>query len=487
MVLGSVFLSLSIAIQTASFQNYITNKLIEDINENELINNEYKLEISDVSIAMNGKLVLNSVIFVNLKSDTIVSLDKVQSSLFPFFQKNKEFKNLIIDGLKIDAGILDNINNESKNASSLNVNQLSNSIGLESLIINDSDINFNLNNQLYKIDKLNLRFQDISIKNNSVSLYIDELSGLINESINIEDFESDIIINNQSINVLAYRLTIEDNLLTGDLKIDVDDDLNINNVEGVLNESIVNLNDFQNIPESLKEIKTSFNFSGDQENIEIKSFQIDSDDFIFNGNGIIEDYNDLKELSVNLKVNEFNSSLNNLISIDSTSQSLEIIDNLFFQGIIGFKENKLIFDLNHNDDLNQSVHLLGDINFNEKVNFQVDITTDFNHNSDLISNNSFDDIKSNINIRGNIGEINNIDSFGGNIIIDNKSKIDFTGYIKNNYISSDFNIINNESTIGLKFNGNIEQGVYEISSEVSNINSNNIINSNSTSIISFKK
>ncbi len=139
MILGFIFLSFSIAIQTTSFQNYITTKIIEDINENELINNEYKLDISDASIAINGKLVLTSVILVDLKSDTIVSLDKVQSSFFPFFQKNKEFKNLIIDGLKIDTSILKNINNVSNIESSFDINKLSNSIGLESLIVNDSD------------------------------------------------------------------------------------------------------------------------------------------------------------------------------------------------------------------------------------------------------------------------------------------------------------------------------------------------------------
>jgi len=138
-ILGFIFLSFSIAIQTTSFQNYITTKIIEDINENELINNEYKLDISDASIAINGKLVLTSVILVDLKSDTIVSLDKVQSSFFPFFQKNKEFKNLIIDGLKIDTSILKNINNVSNIESSFDINKLSNSIGLESLIVNDSD------------------------------------------------------------------------------------------------------------------------------------------------------------------------------------------------------------------------------------------------------------------------------------------------------------------------------------------------------------
>ena len=486
MILGFIFLSFSIAIQTTSFQNYITTKIIEDINENELINNEYKLDISDASIAINGKLVLTSVILVDLKSDTIVSLDKVQSSFFPFFQKNKEFKNLIIDGLKIDTSILKNMNNVSNIESSFDINKLSNSIGLESLIVNDSDLNFNLNDQLYEIDELNLKFQNISVDSNSVSLYIDDLSGLINKSINIEDFESDIIINNQSVNVLGYKLIIEDNLLSGDLKIDIDDDLNINNIEGVLNESIINLNDFQDIPESLKEIKTSFNFSGDRENIEINSFLINSEDLTVNGDGLIEGYNNPNELTVNLKINEFNSSLINIISTDSLHQSIEIIDKLFFKGIVGFNQNKLIFDLNHDDNLSQSIHLFGDINFDEKTNFQVDIITDFDNNSDLISDTNLDDIKSNINIRGNLGETTSIDRFGGNIIIDNKTAIDFIGYIKNNYISSDLNIINNKSEIDLKLNGNIEQGVYKIFSEVNNINSADIINSKSPSIISFK-
>ena len=110
MILGFIFLSLSIAIQTTSFQNYLTNKLIEDINENELNNSEYKLDISDAFIAINGKLILNSVSLVDLKSDTLFSLNKVQSNVFPFLQKNKKFKNLIIDGLKVDANILNNIN-----------------------------------------------------------------------------------------------------------------------------------------------------------------------------------------------------------------------------------------------------------------------------------------------------------------------------------------------------------------------------------------
>lgn len=485
MILGFIFLSLSIAIQTNTFQNYITNRLIEDINENELNSGEYKLDISDVSIATNGKLVLNSVTLVNSKSDTIVSLDKVQSSFFPFFQRKKQFNNLIIEGLNIDTSILNNKENIPVIESSLKLDQLSNSIGLESLIINDSDLNFTLNNQLYKVDELNLKFKDISIDNNAISLYVDDLSGLINQSINIKDFESEVIIDNQSINVLGYKLIIQDNSLSGDLKIDIDDDSNIKNIEGVLNESIVNLNDFQKMPESLKKIKTSFEFSGNKENIEINSFLINSEDIIVNGNGIIEAYNDPDELNVNLKINEFSSSLRDFISIDSSFQSLEIIDKLLFKGIIGFNNNKLIFNLNHNDDLSQSIHFFGDINFNEDINFQVDIITDFNDNSDLISNTSLDNLKSNINVRGNIGETTSIDRFDGNIIIDNKSTIDFVGYINNNYISTNFNIINNKSEIDLKLNGNIKQGIYKIFSDVNNINSTDVINSKSPSMISF--
>ena len=488
MILGFIFLSLSIAIQTDTFQNYITNRLIEDINENELNSGEYKLDISDVSIAINGKIVLNSVTLVNSKSDTIVSLDKVQSSFLPFFQRKKQFNNLIIEGLKIDTSISNNKENISEIESSLKLDQLSNSIGLETLIINDSDINFTLNNQLYKVDNLNLKFQDISIDNNAISLYVDDLSGLINQSINIKDFESEVIIDNQSINVLGYKLIIQDNLLSGDLKIDIDDDSNIKNIEGVLNESIVNLNelnDFQEMPESLKKIKTSFDFSGNKENIEINSFLINSEDFIVNGNGIIEGYNNPNELNVNLKINEFSSSLRDFISIDSSFQSLEIIDKLLFKGIIGFNNNKLIFNLNHNDDLSQSIHFLGDINFNEDINFQVDIITDFNDNSDLISKTSLDNLKSNINVRGNIGGTTSIDRFDGNIIIDNKSTIDFEGYINNNYISTNFNIINNKSEIDLKLNGNIKQGIYKIFSDVNNINSTDIINSENPSMISF--
>ena len=488
MILGFIFLSLSIAIQTDTFQNYITNRLIEDINENELNSGEYKLDISDVSIAINGKIVLNSVTLFNSKSDTIVSLDKVQSSFLPFFQRKKQFNNLIIEGLKIDTSISNNKENISEIESSLKLDQLSNSIGLESLIINDSDLNFTLNNQLYKVDNLNLKFQDISIDNNAISLYVDDLSGLINQSINIKDFESEVIIDNQSINVLGYKLIIQDNLLSGDLKIDIDDDSNIKNIEGVLNESIVNLNelnDFQEMPESLKKIKTSFDFSGNKENIEINSFLINSEDFIVNGNGIIEGYNNPNELNVNLKINEFSSSLRDFISIDSSFQSLEIIDKLLFKGIIGFNNNKLIFDLNHNDDLSQSIHLLGDINFNEEINFQVDIITDFNDNSDLISKTSLDNLKSDINVRGNIGGITSIDRFDGNIVIDNKSTIDFVGFINNNYISSNFNIVNNKSEIDLKLNGNIKQGIYKIFSDVNNINSTDIINSENPSMISF--
>ena len=484
MILGLFTLSLAIAIQTTSFQNYITNKLIEDINEYELNDSEYKLDISDTSISINGKLVLNSVVLVDSKADTIVSLDKLQSSFFPFFQRNKQFKNLIIEGLKIDTSILNNKENISEIESPIKLNQLSNSIGLESLIINDSDLSFTLNNQLYNVDELNLKFKDISIDNNTISLYVDDLSGLINNSINIEDFESDIILDDQSINVLGYKLMIQDNLLSGDLKLDLDSNSNINSIEGFLNESIVNLsglNDFQEIPESLKEIKTSFDFIGNKENIEINSFTIDSGDITVNGNGIITNYNNL---NVNLNIDEFSSSLENIISIDSTFQGLEIINQLLFKGTIGLNNNKLMFDLNHYD-LSQNIQFSGDIDFNELMSFQLDVITNINNNSDLILETNINDIKSNINVRGNISDNKSIDRFGGSIIIDNKSTIDFIGYVKNNYLSSDFNIINNKAEIDLSFSGNIKKGIYKINSEVNNINSNDIIDSESPSTISF--
>ena len=84
----------------------------------------------------------------------------------------------------------------------------------------------------------------------------------------------------ESINLLAYELTTQDNLFRGDLKIDLDDELNINNIEGIINESIINLNEldgYSDIPESLKTFKTSFDFSGNKENIQINSFLIDSE------------------------------------------------------------------------------------------------------------------------------------------------------------------------------------------------------------------
>ena len=102
MILGFIILSLSIAVQTTSFQNYLTEILIEDINEYELNNSEISLSISDASFAINGKMVLKSVNLVDFKSDTIVSLDKVESSFFPLFQREPKIKELIIEGLKID-------------------------------------------------------------------------------------------------------------------------------------------------------------------------------------------------------------------------------------------------------------------------------------------------------------------------------------------------------------------------------------------------
>ncbi len=488
MILGFIILSLSIAIQTTSFQNYLTDRLIEDINEYELNNSEISLNISDASFAINGKMVLKSVNLVNFKSDTIVSLDKVESSFFPLFQREPKFKELIIDGLKIDGDFSNNQNKVLDMESSLNLDQISNSIGLESLIINNSDINVNLNNQLYRINELNLKFQDISIENNSISLYVDDLSGLLNESIQIKDFESDIIFNNQSINILGYKLITQDNLVGGDLKIDLDEDSNIKNIEGVLNESRINLNelnDYQEIPESFKTFQASFDFNGNKEDIQIESFLIDSENFQVNGDGVIVNYNDQNELKINLNIDEFSSSLTDIISIDSSFQSIEFINNLLFKGVIEFNKSKLNFDLNHNDDLSQSIQFLGNIDFKEKRNFEIQVMADFNENSDLMSKNDLDKFKSNLKINGNITERINIDRFEGNIIIDNKSIIDFLGNIKNNFISSNFNIINNKTGIDLKINGNIKEGVYKIDSEARNINSTDLINSNSPSIISF--
>ena len=488
MIIGLVILSLSVAIQTTSFQNYITKRLIEDINEYELNNGEYKLDISDSSISLNGELVLNSIVLVNSKSDTLVSLDKVKSSFFPLFQRKKQFKDLIIEGLNIDAIILNDNENISKIDSSFKLEQLTNSIGLESLIISDSNLDFIINDQSYIVDELNLKFKDISIDNNVISLHVDDLSGQINKSIDIKDFESDIIIDNQSIDILGYELVIQDNTLSGDLKIDLDDNSNINKIEGILNESIVDLtelNDLQEIPESLKNIKTTLDFSGNKENIEINSFSINSKDFKVNGNGILEGYNDPNKINLILEVDEFSPSLNNIINFDSSFQSIEIIDKLLFKGTIGLNENKLIFDLNHNNNLSQNIKFLGDVDFEEKINFEVEMTTDLNNDSIIISDTGFNEIKSKINIKGSLGDRASVETFDGNILINNKSSVDFIGNIKNNYISSDFNIISNESEMELKLNGNIKEGVYKIFSEVNNINSNDIINSKNPSMISF--
>ena len=70
-------------------------------------------------------------------------------------------------------------------------------------------------------------------------------------------------------------------------------------------------------------------------------------------------------------------------------------------------------------------------------------------------------------------------------MIDNKSAINFLGSIKNNYLSTDLNIINNKTQIDLILNGNIKKGVYKINSKVNNIDYNDILNSSNPSIISF--
>ena len=93
--------------------------------------------------------------------------------------------------------------------------------------------------------------------------------------------------------------------------------------------------------------------------------------------------------------------------------------------------------------------------------------------------------KSNLKINGNISERINIERFDGNIKIDNKLVVDFSGNIKNNYISSNFNIINNKTGIDLKINGNIKEGVYNTDSEVRNLIYTDLINSKISSIISF--
>ena len=147
--------------------------------------------------------------------------------------------------------------------------------------------------------------------------------------------------------------------------------------------------------------------------------------------------------------------------------------------------NKLVFDLNHNNSLSQNIKFFGDVDFREKIKFEVEMITDLDNDSIIISDTGFNKIKSKINIKGSLDDKPSVERFDGNILIDNKSSIDFIGNIKNNYISSAFNMISNESEIELKLNGNIKDGVYNIYSEVNNINSNDIINSKNPSMISF--
>ena len=89
----------------------------------------------------------------------------------------KQFKDLIIDGLNIDVSISNDNENISEIDSSFKLEKFSNSIGLESLIISNSNLDFIINNQPYIVDELNLKFKDISIDNNIISLHVDDLSG----------------------------------------------------------------------------------------------------------------------------------------------------------------------------------------------------------------------------------------------------------------------------------------------------------------------
>ncbi len=367
--------NLNESILDLSFLNDILDKLIININDNNLLLNIDNINISGINI---NNLNLN--------------ITKGNEFETPTYNPNLNTTDLI--------NLINNINKIIDIISKDNINILFNYNGIEGNIIIDKEFNIealiNINDLEFKVNYYNDGSIYLTYNNISISTNIDELINIINKYFNNSDNELSLDLNNL-INNLEIR----------------EDEINLNILDFIINLKIsdvikLNINDI------------NLEITNTKNNISDKPLTSISLNLLLPYIDKLIDFVNNNYLNINI-----NTNINNLINIDGL---IEIdIKNLIIKGNIKLNilDNILDIELLYKDKLYLKIgnNIISEIKLNELLKH---INDDFNIDSNNLINkievdnglliNIFGiDLKLNINDNNLLLNIDNINISGINI------------------------------------------------------------------------
>ena len=446
--------NLNESILDLSFLNDILDKLIININDNNLLLNIDNINISGINI---NNLNLN--------------ITKGNEFETPTYNPNLNTTDLI--------NLINNINKIIDIISKDNINILFNYNGIEGNIIIDKEFNIealiNINDLEFKVNYYNDGSIYLTYNNISISTNIDELINIINKYFNNSDNELSLDLNNL-INNLEIR----------------EDEINLNILDFIINLKIsdvikLNINDI------------NLEITNTKNNISDKPLTSISLNLLLPYIDKLIDFVNNNYLNINI-----NTNINNLINIDGL---IEIdIKNLIIIGNIKLNilDNILDIELLYKDKLYLKIgnNIISEIELNELLkhinddDFNIDSNNLINKievDNDLLINIFGIDLKLNINDNNLLLNIDNINISGININnlnlnITKGNEFEIPTYNPNLNTTDLINLINNinkiidiisKDNINVLFNYNGIEGNIIIDKE---FNINGLININGEEI-----
>ena len=300
-------------ISIVGFSVFFVQKNIESIiskrfSQNTLIN----LNLSDVSISLNGKISLNNLLVSNKANDTVfyskaVGVDPV-SMIDALNNNDLKFNNISLTQGKIHVNLLNQILSTDSNLivdnNSISIEKtLKNEVLIKKLSISDFDLE---NGDLIS----NAEILNMYYYNDSLSLEIEDLDSNINEY-ELKDFNSNVSYADNKLIFQNINTNINKSNFSGTLELHDFNDNNSLNYKGNIKSTNFYFSDFFNATNSIS-YQLIFDFEGNQNSIDFSDLEIISSSSSFDGfvkldldnneiNGISVDINKLKSSSTDLR------------------------------------------------------------------------------------------------------------------------------------------------------------------------------------------
>ena len=458
----------------------VEKKLIVNISSKISTLLKSSVKISDVEFKYNGDLVINSLSILDHKSDTLIYIDRIVTSILT--PTNILTSNTKLNSLYLSNGVI-KINKHPGDSLTnyqifFNKIKRDNSQNIENFSLNLKDLNFKnfrielLDNEkkVNQLTDFKLNISDFLYSSSKIDLKINNISYVDLYGFDLLEFESEISYNQSRLNITDFSIQSSNSFIKGDLKLsNINEDSYINSLIVVdLLDSQVSTNDLKLyynsiVPNELLTFNSSLKGSLD-------SLLTGSLDFKFGSNTTakikfsISDL--LKDIKVNTVLEEFYTNYDDLIKFPYISnfnlpEFLNSAEFISITGLCDYSNNllnnkyvvntnfgRIYVDLNLMDflDTSKESSLYGTIKLNDFIfnnfslfNANIRTSADFILDGSVLSN-----MILNTSLSGVIKELYVDDALFSNILINGTTNNDvFTAKIssENKDLNFDLNSI----------------------------------------------